>query len=126
MKSETSLIFVYGTLKKGQSRASFLNDSPYLGEAKTLPLYHLYSVNEMYPALVEATQSNVCLTGLEVEGEIYEITQYVLGRLDVVEGVGFGLYKRRPIELIEDYGEVESYFWGGDLDGLFDIGCRWS
>lgn len=126
MKSQTSLIFVYGTLKKGQSRASFLNDSLYLGEAKTRSLYRLFSVSEMYPALAEATQSQVCLPGLEVEGEVYEVTPDVVRRLDVVEGIDVGLYERRLVHLLDFEGAIETYFWSGSLDGLTDIGSHWA
>lgn len=122
---QSKLIFVYGTLKRGACRANLLDTSRFLSEAKTKPLYRLYSVCGHYPALINATRADVTNHGVEVEGEVYEIEENILRQLDAVEGIDEGLYERRPVELQNFEGVVVSYFWCGSLDGLIDIGCRW-
>lgn len=118
-------VFVYGTLKRGQSRASFLDSAGFIGKAVTRPFYRLYSVHGMYPALVEASRADVSTPGVAVEGEVFKVDDAIVEYLDVVEGVDTGLYQRRPIEVV-GFGEiVESYFWRGKIKELDDIGSRW-
>lgn len=80
------LVFVYGTLKKGFSNHHFLKDQEYLGKAEIkgtmISLRH-------FPG--------VCLVGNDdILGEVYEINDETLKRLDHLEGHP-SFYKRKEI-----------------------------
>jgi len=112
------MIFVYGTLKRGQRRHELLLGQVFLREAVTLPRYRLYD-NGRYPCLVEAPESGVAVTG-----EIWQVEEDVLKRLDDYEGVP-DLYVRRRILLQEQASPVWSYFFCGDVTDLKDCGSAW-
>ena len=111
-------LFVYGTLRKGDSRSFFLNDveqAKFLREAKTKPLYTLVNVG-MFPALIKQGKTSVV-------GELWEIDKRTKQSLDLIEGVPL-LYQDEEIELDDDttaiayvfqfnrgYPEIESGDW---------------
>jgi len=112
-------IFVYGTLRRGQCRASVLAEQRFVGEYKTAPNYRMFNVGA-FPALVEDDN------GVSVEGEIFEVDDETLALLDRVEGVSAGMYARRPVRLMDWYGgEVEGYIWLGSVEGMADAGTCW-
>lgn len=117
------LIFVYGTLKRGDVRAGALAGAKFLGEAHTEPRYRLYDCGE-YPALIGAAAGE---EGVAVEGEVYEVTPECLARLDEVEGVAESLYERGPIALRPPFSgvAVEAYFYRCPVAGLPELGSRW-
>ena len=102
------LLFVYGTLKKGCSRSSALDSSRFIGVAKTTSNYKLYDCGT-YPALVPnfvATATCSLLVGHDdttrsggVWGELYEVDDPVMSRLDKIEGVDVGLFGRETVRL---------------------------
>eukprot|EP00752_Nemacystus_decipiens_P013707 g12160.t1 len=96
MQSEAPLLFVYGTLKRGDVRAYLLEGQACLGETKTRPSYRLFNTGD-YPALVEAAPLG--LQGRAILGELWQVDPDCLARLDEEEGVDEGLYERRTIEL---------------------------
>jgi len=116
------LIYVYGTLKRGDVRSHALEGQVFLGIACTHPLYRLVNCGE-YPALVTARSS-----GRAIKGEVYEVTEACLHHLDDVEGVDEGLYERRPVELQRPFDQrpVEAYFYRLSTTGLPDCGDRWT
>ena len=71
-------LFVYGSLKRGCRNHAHMRGAIYRGEAITAPGYLLYLVGH-YPALVVAGEGTV-------KGELYEVTDEHLERLDVFEG----------------------------------------
>lgn len=101
-----SLLFVYGTLKQGLCRHSFLGSSPYMGLGKSLPVYRMFDLGD-YPGLVRHDAGN------RIDGEVYEVDDVALARLDVVEGVDQGFYQRGLIELESpwDDRDVMTYFY---------------
>jgi len=102
---ERILVFVYGTLMKGEGNHNFLSNSKYLGEYKTDKRWGLINIGA-FPALVPHV--------LAVEGEVYEVNKGVLGTLDRLEGVAHGLYRRREIPVFDEDGEeliVQTYLW---------------
>ena len=107
------LLFVYGTLKKGCSRSSVLESSRFIGVAKTTPNYELYDCGT-YPALVE-NMGRCC--GLGVWGELYEVGDSIMNRLDQIEGVDVGLYKRAIVNL-SDFSLVNLPFSADTVDFL--------
>ncbi|MFV0445549.1 MAG: gamma-glutamylcyclotransferase [Planctomycetaceae bacterium] len=116
-----SLVFVYGTLKRGDIRAGALLHQVFLGTAHTEPMYRLRDCGE-YPGLIA-----VPAAGLSIEGEVYDVTPECLRRLDEVEGVAEQLYARRPVSLRPPYADqsVEAYFYLWETSDLPDCGTRW-
>lgn len=92
-------VFVYGSLRNGGFLNShYFNQDLFLGVAKTSPGYTLYDITSgAFPAMVESKdQSQVC-------GELYEVDNHLLGRLDKAEGHP-DFYCRKEIQL--ENGEV--------------------
>lgn len=85
------LLFVYGTLMRGQSAHALLGPGARLvAEAVTAPRFTLVDMGE-YPALVEGGTT-------AVRGELFEIDAALLPALDRYEDVP-ELYERRSIEI---------------------------
>lgn len=119
----SSVVFVYGSLKRGYALHHLLSTAKYLGTAHSLPLYRLFDLGR-YPGLVEWPD------GVEVAGELYEITAEELRILDEAEGVDEGLYARRTIHLQppaagETFSRVEAWFWLRPVAGCRDCGGCW-
>jgi gamma-glutamylcyclotransferase (GGCT)/AIG2-like uncharacterized protein YtfP len=81
------LLFVYGSLKRGQVNHAQLGRAVFVGLARTQPLFALRMI-EGYPALVPGQRA--------VRGELYRIAEGDLARVDEFEGTN---YRRRAIEL---------------------------
>lgn len=113
-------LFVYGTLKRGFSRAAALQGETFLGTARTQARYRMFNCG-YYPGLVEAPD------GLFIEGELWEVSHDCLKRLDEIEGVKIGLYQRVKVCLKSphDRDEVETYLYRRSIEGLPDCGVRW-
>jgi gamma-glutamylaminecyclotransferase len=114
------LVFVYGTLKRGDCRHRFMAGGRFLGLATTAPGYRMYHLGE-YPALVEDP------TGGQVEGEVFEVSDATLRLLDEVEGVADTLYVRKPVPLVDRFSSmtVEAYLFEGDVRGKCELLRRW-
>jgi gamma-glutamylcyclotransferase (GGCT)/AIG2-like uncharacterized protein YtfP len=115
-----SLIFVYGSLKRGYALNHLLQGQAFLGPATTCPLYRIFDLGS-YPGLIDWPE------GLAVQGELYEVDAECLKRLDEAEGVDEGLYARRVIKLQPpfDRGETSAWFWLNKVAGLRDCGTSW-
>ena len=113
----SNLIFVYGTLKRGYSNNILLASCPFIGQAITKPHYRLYDCGP-YPCLIKDEH------GRAIRGEIYEVDDAVLRRLDRLEGVPF-LYQRGEIELQNFQGPVIAYFYQQDVSEFVDSGEAW-
>jgi len=84
------LIFVYGTLRRGEHNHLQLGPAQYVGEAWTAPRYELVDMGH-YPALLEAGAD-------AVRGELYDVPDSWLSHLDAFEDVPT-LYERKPVRL---------------------------
>lgn len=115
-------LFIYGTLKRGDVRAPLLAGQSFLGEATTAPRYRLFNTGD-YPALVEAKPLG--LAGVSILGELWQVDDNCLARLDIEEGVDEGLYERRVIELDGGDAGVQSYFYLHPVTGMPDCGDHW-
>jgi gamma-glutamylcyclotransferase (GGCT)/AIG2-like uncharacterized protein YtfP len=105
------ILFVYGTLMRGGVRHRVLADQRFLGDARTQPRYALYDLGA-YPGLVHSESD-----GRAIHGELYEIDDGLIVRLDRIEGAP-SLFRLEPI-LIESYSDsVLAYFYQGDIDGF--------
>jgi gamma-glutamylcyclotransferase (GGCT)/AIG2-like uncharacterized protein YtfP len=92
-------IFVYGTLRKGECRHYLLEDSQFIGYAKAKG-FLLYNIGA-FPGMVEGSG--------EVVGEVYEIHESLLEKLDWVEGVP-DLFCRELIEVTLENGQTISAY----------------
>ncbi|MGC3967179.1 MAG: gamma-glutamylcyclotransferase family protein [Pirellulales bacterium] len=126
----SDLVFVYGTLKRGQRNHYFLDASEYLGTAFTDAKYRLIDCGP-YPALVERPTDEPLVIG----GEVYRIDAATLAELDQLEDEG-RLYRRALIEVLMIDGgacsqapqtlQVWTYFWSGEPDAFPPVpGSTW-
>lgn len=83
-------VFVYGTLLTGERNHYLMSSARLLGAASTPPLYDLLDLED-YPALVANGET-------VVHGEVYEIDEATLERLDALENHP-DYYQRREISL---------------------------
>jgi gamma-glutamylcyclotransferase (GGCT)/AIG2-like uncharacterized protein YtfP len=85
----TDRVFVYGSLRRGQSNAHFLDHARLLGEHTTAPRFSLHKVFG-YPAAVPGGSD-------ALRGEVYEIDMSTLAALDRLEDYP-DVYQRQRIE----------------------------
>ncbi|KAK4433037.1 putative gamma-glutamylcyclotransferase [Sesamum alatum] len=116
--NDATLIFVYGTLKRGFYNHRLIDDlmrtrdAVYLGPHTTLQPFPLVCGPHGIPYLI-----NLPGSGHRVRGELYSVSS-ALGRprLDDLEGVDRGHYERLPVSVVpaddgrETVLEVEAYF----------------
>jgi gamma-glutamylaminecyclotransferase len=122
-----TLLFVYGTLKRGGRNHAWMLGQEYLGEARSAPGATLYSLGE-YPGLVADPADRE-----GVRGEVWAVDPAALARLDDFEGVLEGLYAREPIALAERppslsaeaAARVEGYRYLRPVSGRPRLGDFW-
>ncbi len=83
-----SLVFVYGTLRQGESNHGLLAESERLGVTQTPPHYTLYDLGP-YPAAIPGHQAII--------GEVYRVNDTTLNALDELEEVPVE-YRREQVE----------------------------
>src|ERR1700734_1100029 len=100
-----TVLFIYGTLKRGQKSHHFIADQEFLGEAETMPLYRLYS-RGWHPAMVLDTEN-----GLEVKGELWAVDAPTLAKLDEYEGIAESWFVREDVAVRDRFETVQAYFF---------------
>lgn len=100
-------IFVYGTLRKGESNASLLKSATRITE-QAWTKGKLYDTGFGYPALKRTSSS-------KVYGELYEVSKRELERLDQLESYTKGsddnLYERIEQKVFTDDGVYDAYVY---------------
>lgn len=116
-----TLVFVYGTLKRGGSNHHFLAGQRFLGEARTAPGYRLYHLSG-YPGMIPLTDDRDGVTG-----EVWSVDPACLAELDRLEGTDEGLYRREPIALLTPFGgqDIQTYIYARSVAGKPDLGSTW-
>ena len=125
------LVFVYGTLKRGQQRNHVLANQTFIGPATTAADYRMYDLGS-YPGLIEVESGS----GDQIQGEIYRIDPTCLRQLDQIEAVDQGLYERREIRFDPPLktldlplkpldGPIAAYFYLNDINGYASCGDCW-
>lgn len=117
---ETTLLFVYGTLKRGLRNHHLMAGQRFVAEAVTEPRYRVVDLGP-YPGLV-----NDPARGLAVRGELWVIDADCLAALDAFEGVP-ELFARGPV-VVADAGQggpVYAYFWNQPVPVGAASGDRW-
>lgn len=114
-------IFVYGTLKRGGANHGHLTRQRFLGNAQTGPGVTLYSLGD-YPGMVRDPYDTE-----GVAGELWEVDEKCLARLDALEGLEEGLYERVRIALRPPHHSenVETYLYALDVSGREHVGAFW-
>ncbi|KAM7273828.1 hypothetical protein ACFE04_028492 [Oxalis oulophora] len=121
-----TLIFSYGTLKKGFSNHNLMQDLMKSGDAVfkgnyvTVGKYPLVCGPYRVPFLL-----NIPGSGQRVKGELYALSDKGLVRVDELEGTSRGHYVRLPIKVTKEDDDknedgevvdVEAYFADGSYD----------
>jgi gamma-glutamylcyclotransferase (GGCT)/AIG2-like uncharacterized protein YtfP len=89
---ERCLVFVYGTLMRGEHHHDVIQAAEFVGPARTLPAYDFVLI-DYFPALVPGGQR-------AIEGELYWVDAATLAALDVLEEVP-DFYVRESIALAD-------------------------
>ncbi|MBL9199983.1 MAG: gamma-glutamylcyclotransferase [Opitutaceae bacterium] len=118
----STLLFVYGTLKRGCSNHAQMAGQTFVGLARTTPGFYLYELGG-YPGLVaDATDRD------GVTGEVWSVDAAALQRLDAFEGVAEGLYRREPVALLDPFSGkmIDAYLFAQSIAGRRRLGAVWS
>lgn len=115
------LLFVYGTLKRGCANHHFLTDQAFVGETRTAPGFRLYDLGG-YPGLVAQPDDRD-----GVAGEVWSVGASALVRLDALEGLDEGLYRRELIPLVPPFADrgIEAYLYNLGVAGRRMLGSEW-
>jgi gamma-glutamylaminecyclotransferase len=103
-----TLLFVYGTLKRGFHNNRRLSSARFVASLQTIPGYQLYSYDGLPIMIFSGGESRV-------HGELYEVSRGVLEKIDKMEA-HTEMYRRETI-IVEGSREAQAYIWQGDLQG---------
>ncbi len=119
--SAQTLVFVYGTLKRGCSNHHYLKGQKFIGEARTTPGFRLYGLTG-YPGMVPKADDRDGVTG-----EIWSVDAEALVHLDGLEGIDEGIYRRELIPLLPPYAakKIQGYIYARTIAGRPDLGSTW-
>ncbi|KJY82020.1 gamma-glutamylcyclotransferase [Vibrio galatheae] len=106
------LVFVYGTLRYGQVNHYLLEQSQWLGNHATPPIYALYDLGA-YPAVIEGHSV--------IYGEVYQVDEHTLQQLDLLEDVPV-TYRREQVETPFGPAWMYVYQQSNQLDVLISSG----
>lgn len=114
------MLFIYGTLKRGFPLHQHLARQTFISDVK-MTGYRMFTHSKLwYPVL---TRDESC--GLEIEGELWEVTESCLAKLDQVEGNSF-VRKYVDLQAPEDTELVETYLYRYKLGKDYvDCGACW-
>lgn len=85
-----TLVFVYGTLLRGEGNNDLLTTAEFVGAARTAKGWRLYSCGA-FPAMVRYAGAG------RVVGEVWSVDARTLAALDWLEGVQWGHYRRKTV-----------------------------
>jgi allophanate hydrolase-like protein len=81
------VLFVNGTLMRGEPLHQNLAGAKFLGSATTAPRYRLFSVHDVHPAMLRQTSG----LGVAVKGELYRLSMKQLAATLDGEPPGLGI-----------------------------------
>lgn len=102
-ESETHIVSVYGTLKKGHGNHILLEGSEFIGQGITKEKYHMASSG--IPYLIDTRDRDY-----QAIIETYRVDNRTLKRLDALEGHPH-FYERKSTVVIVDGQEIESFIY---------------
>lgn len=97
--SEPRLLFVYGTLMRGERNHPYLVGAEFLGEVATSSGFRLLDL-ERYPGMVKAPERDGRPVPESVQGELFRVTPEQLEAIDELEGHPHHFW-RTNIELVD-------------------------
>lgn len=111
-----SILFTYGTLKKGFKNHKLIENSKYIDTGKIVG-FDLYDLGP-FPGIKEGTE--------EVFGEIYEIDRETLKRIDRLESEGI-LYNRETVDVVTEDSHLTAmtYILNIDVNNTKRIHREW-
>lgn len=112
-----TILFVYGTLKRGERNHFRISDQEFLGEAVTAPNYRVFDLGP-HPGLVRDDTN-----GLAVCGELFAVSDRCLAELDAFEEVPTW-FVRESIEVV-GYEQVWAYYVSAAPPEGAKSGDRW-
>lgn len=116
----STLVFVYGTLKRGGENHEWIEGQHFVAKARTRPVYRMFDLGG-YPGMVRSAD------GLAIQGEIWLVDGPGLLRLDVLEDIEGGEYERVDVEIEGEFANrgVEGYIYLPSVEGHRDVGECW-
>ena len=122
MNPDQKLLFVYGTLKPGCSNHHFLSGQKFIGKAETAPGFRLFELDG-HPGMVARAEDQD-----GVEGEVWAVDAEALVRLDGLEGLAEGMYRREAVPLRGPFANrgIEGYIYNRSVEGRRDMGGVWN
>lgn len=120
---KSTLVFVYGTLKRGLSNHGWLRGQVFAGEARTEVRYRMYDLGG-YPGMVVAPEGE----GVAIEGEVWEVDEAGLRGLDLLEGVAEVEYAFETVQLEGEWErkEVKGYLYLRPVKGCPEVKGCWA
>jgi gamma-glutamylaminecyclotransferase len=113
-----TILFVYGTLKRGFANHHLMAGQQFVGDAFTRPRYRVLDLGP-HPGLIVDE-----LHGLSVRGELWAVNDTGLAALDAFEEVP-GPFIRALVEIEGCGEEVYAYFWNRAVPEETKSGCEW-
>jgi len=110
------LLFVYGTLKRGQRNHRLLADQRFVRNARTVRGYRVYDLGP-HPAMVADANAG------PVQGELFSVSETCMAELDDFEGVP-DLFDRRRVEL-DDGTTAWAYLYVRPIPDDTPTGDEW-
>ena len=117
METGHTILFVYGTLKRGECNGYRLAGQEFLGEVVTAPRYRVFDLGA-HPGLIRDD-----VKGLAVHGELFAVGEHCLAELDAFEEVP-GPFIRAAIE-VAGYEVVWAYYLNVAVPDRARSGDRW-
>lgn len=90
-------IFVYGTLKRGHGNHRLLANARFIGTGISEPVFTMLHLGG-FPGIVRSGET-------AIHGELYEVDEGTLHRLDRLEGHP-SFYERQPMKVVLEGTEV--------------------
>ena len=113
-----TILFLYGTLKRGMKANVLLGGQDYLGPARTVAQYRLYHLGR-YPGLVFDPDN-----GLEVKGELWAVDEEIVRLLDEYEGAP-ELFARADVAVADFFEPVQGYLYNQPVSPGTPSGDEW-
>ena len=115
---ETTLLFVYGSLRKHGSHNHLLQDVPSVGSFYTYGFLYLI---DWYPGLILNMQTDIDKKVQKVYGDVYRVTPEQMKKLDKYEGE---TYHREWISVFDDHEQsiqAQTYIYNQSVENKKEI-----
>ena len=110
------LAFCYGTLKRGYRNNYFLETATFVGEGQTVAKFRMYDSG--FPVLRPRRHRQTDTTGATapVRGEVYEIDETTLARMDRLENEGHMYHRRKGLIRLDSGQLVTAWYYVGSAE----------